>query len=172
MGIQKKTVPYEVLFRLNEDGSIRGCHRRDLEVIYDDETDEVIASKDIPAQGVDDLPEIAALVEADLVEANDALKSEGDTLKAEIRAASDALEELDRQLKAREKQAEEALSQAEALAVAVQERDAQLAEREKEIAERDLAIADKNAELAQRQARIAELEQPEKEEKANDRRSD
>lgn len=53
MAIEKITVPYEILFRLAEDGSVAGCHRRDLEILRDNETGYVYPARELDPQPVE-----------------------------------------------------------------------------------------------------------------------
>lgn len=53
MAIEQIFVPYEILYRLNEDGTVAGCHRRDLKLIRDDETGEVFDAKELDPQPID-----------------------------------------------------------------------------------------------------------------------
>lgn len=46
MTINRHTYPYEILFRLAQGGSVQGCHRRDLEIVRDDETGAVYSTKE------------------------------------------------------------------------------------------------------------------------------
>jgi hypothetical protein len=53
MAIEQVTVPYEILYRLAEDGTVAGCHRRDLEIIRNTETGQVYSAKELDPQPVD-----------------------------------------------------------------------------------------------------------------------
>lgn len=56
MTIEKINTPYEILYRLNEDGSVSGCHRRELETIKDTSTGEVYSVKEVgpfPIEGAE-----------------------------------------------------------------------------------------------------------------------
>lgn len=47
MNIQQRVTPYEILFRLNPDGTIAGCHKRELETIVDVDSGVVYATKEL-----------------------------------------------------------------------------------------------------------------------------
>lgn len=52
MSIQKSIIPYEILFRLAADGSVSGCHRRDLEIVTDSESNETYVVKELDPQPI------------------------------------------------------------------------------------------------------------------------
>ena len=52
MPIEKKIIPYEILFRLSEAGAVQGCHRRNLEMIADSETGEVYSAKELDPESI------------------------------------------------------------------------------------------------------------------------
>lgn len=45
--IVQNDYPYEILFRLAKDGSVSGCHRKDLRVIEDDETGQIYSEQEL-----------------------------------------------------------------------------------------------------------------------------
>lgn len=45
--IVQNDYPYEILFRLAKDGSVAGCHRRDLRVIEDDVTGQIYSEQEL-----------------------------------------------------------------------------------------------------------------------------
>lgn len=47
MSIVKRILPYEILFRLVSDGSIAGCHQKDLQILVDEETEEILSTKEL-----------------------------------------------------------------------------------------------------------------------------
>lgn len=52
MGIQIVQVPYEILFRVNEDGTVDGCHCRYLEITRDDTTGTRHNTKELDPQPI------------------------------------------------------------------------------------------------------------------------
>lgn len=56
MSINRYVYPYEILFRLLQSGEVQGCHRRDIEIVKDDETGEVYSTREtdpVPIAGSD-----------------------------------------------------------------------------------------------------------------------
>lgn len=56
MTINRYTYPYEILFRLTRNGTVQGCHRRDIEIVKDDDTGEVYSTREsdpVPISGTD-----------------------------------------------------------------------------------------------------------------------
>lgn len=53
MSIEKVIVPYEILFRLSEGGTVAGCHRRDLEIVREAETGEVYSAKELGVKPIE-----------------------------------------------------------------------------------------------------------------------
>lgn len=56
MSIQEINLPYEILYRLNEDGTVAGCHRRDLQIVKNMETGQVYSAKEsdpMPIEGAE-----------------------------------------------------------------------------------------------------------------------
>lgn len=47
MSIEVQNLPYEVLFRFNEDGSFKGAHRKDLEIVVNTATGQVYSTKEL-----------------------------------------------------------------------------------------------------------------------------
>lgn len=45
--IVQNDYPYEILFRLAKDGSVSGCHRKDLRVIEDDVTGQIYSEQEL-----------------------------------------------------------------------------------------------------------------------------
>lgn len=52
MGIEIVQVPYEILFRLNENGLVAGCHCRSMEIIRDDITGVRYNTKELDPQPI------------------------------------------------------------------------------------------------------------------------
>lgn len=46
MAINRYVYPYEILFRLMQSGEVQGCHRRDIEVVKDDDTGEIFSTRE------------------------------------------------------------------------------------------------------------------------------
>lgn len=56
MTINRYVYPYEILFRLLQSGEVQGCHRRDIEIVKDDDTGEVYSTREtdpVPIAGSD-----------------------------------------------------------------------------------------------------------------------
>lgn len=53
MASEKYKVPYEILFRLNEQGIVLGCHRKDLELWVDTSTGKVENAKELDPVSID-----------------------------------------------------------------------------------------------------------------------
>lgn len=45
--IVQNDYPYEILFRLAKDGSVSGCHRKDLRVLEDDTTGQIYSEQEL-----------------------------------------------------------------------------------------------------------------------------
>lgn len=52
MTIEKKIIPYEILFRLTQAGEVQGCHLRNLEIVADSQSGEVYAVKELDPEPV------------------------------------------------------------------------------------------------------------------------
>ncbi|HTF85296.1 MAG TPA: hypothetical protein VL987_12000 [Cellvibrio sp.] len=46
MTINRYVYPYEILFRLMQSGEVQGCHRRDIEIVKDDDTGEIYSTRE------------------------------------------------------------------------------------------------------------------------------
>lgn len=46
MTINRYVYPYEILFRLTQSGEVQGCHRRDIEIVKDDDTGEIYSTRE------------------------------------------------------------------------------------------------------------------------------
>lgn len=103
MSIQKKIIPYEILFRLTGDGEVHGCHRRNLEIVTDTETGEIYSAKELDPVSIsgEAMDSVLGLINTSLVTTVDGLNGEAVVLRAEIAAleqvrdqASEAVAEL------------------------------------------------------------------------------
>jgi chromosome segregation ATPase len=52
MSIVSQVIPYEILFRFKPDGTLVGCHRRDLKILVDESTGEVHSAKELDPQPI------------------------------------------------------------------------------------------------------------------------
>jgi len=64
MSIQEINVPYEILYRLNEDGTVAGCHRCDLQIVKNTETGQVYNAKELDPQPIEgaDMDSVLGLI--------------------------------------------------------------------------------------------------------------
>jgi hypothetical protein len=103
MSIVEKTVPYEILFRLKEDGSIQGCHKKELKLLVREETGEVLSAKELDPEPLtgDAVTQVLGVINSGLSQSLDQtieevilLSQEVDSLKTVVENKNKQLEEL------------------------------------------------------------------------------
>jgi predicted RNase H-like nuclease (RuvC/YqgF family) len=103
MSIVKKTVPYEILFRLKDDGSIQGCHKRDLKMVVDEDTGEILSAKELDPESLagEAITQVLGVINLGLSQSLDQtieevilLSHEVDSLKTVVENKNKQLEEL------------------------------------------------------------------------------
>lgn len=103
MSIVKKTVPYEILFRLKEDGSVQGCHKKELKLLVDDETGEILSAKELDPESLagEAITQVLGVINTGLSQSLDQsteevllLSQEVDNLKSVIENKNKELSEL------------------------------------------------------------------------------
>lgn len=52
MAIETVVTPYEILFRLDEQGNVSGCHRRDLWRLVDTQSNLIVGEKELDPQPI------------------------------------------------------------------------------------------------------------------------
>jgi hypothetical protein len=62
MNIQEYLVPYEILFRLNSQGNVVGCHRRDRRLLVDTSNGEVVSDKELDPVAIDSSPVMTSVL--------------------------------------------------------------------------------------------------------------
>lgn len=87
MAINRHTHPYEILFRLRQDGSVQGCHRKDLEIVKDDDTGEIFSAREtdpMPIAG-DHIDSVLGVVNSALIVSLAEVQALADTIEGQLR---------------------------------------------------------------------------------------
>lgn len=106
MTIEKRTTPYEILYRLNEDGTVAGAHMRSLEKVVDTDTGEVYSEKELNPVAIEgpDMEAVMGVINvaqaATIAQLQDAIAVRDEMLQAlqdQLAAASNTIIELQAQ---------------------------------------------------------------------------
>ena len=89
MAIQKQTITYEILFRLDNSGLVQGAHRKDIRLLVDDQNNEVLSRVVLPAA-----PIAGTDMDSVLGELNTSLSSSVSALQNDIAIKDQQIEDL------------------------------------------------------------------------------
>lgn len=124
MTIEKVTLPYEIMFRLADTGSVSGCHRRDIEVVRDSETGEVYSAKELDPQPISGGNEMDAV----LGQINSSLAQSLAEKDIELASKSASLDSANDQLMQVVAQSEDLTAQLDLANQTIEQKDAMIAQ--------------------------------------------
>jgi hypothetical protein len=95
MAINRYTYPYEILFRLTQSGGVQGCHRKDLEIVKDDETGEIYSTKETDPMAIAgaDMDAVLGTLNTALLANVAEVEQQTNSLTAQLGAAQTALQQ-------------------------------------------------------------------------------